>query len=315
MSNLALINGTVKPRGVRIANYLRTTWVFYVMLLPAVMDLLIFHYVPMYGVQIAFRWFKAAFGVTGSEWVGFKYVFQFLDAPNFWPLIRNTLYLSGLCLICTFPVPILLALMVNEQRNVKLKRFTQMITYMPHFISMVAVVGIITFIVDRQSGLLNQLRRLLNLEAMSYLTMESAFRPMYVISEIWQHAGWSAIIYIAALSASDLSIIEAARIDGASRVQKIIYIDIPTIMPTIIVLLVLSTGSLLSVGFEKTYLLQVDLNLGVSEILSTYVYKVGIQQGQFSYTTAIGLFNNVVNAIILVAVNALARRISGSSLW
>ena len=299
----------------RLVRHFKQTWVFYVLLLPALIDVFVFSYIPMYGVQIAFRRYKASMGVWGSPWVGMKYILQFLEAPNFWQLLQNTLYLSGLCLLFTFPTPIILALMLNEQRSLRLKKFTQMITYMPHFISMVAVVGLITFMVDRQSGVVNQIRAMFGLEGVAYMSRADAFRPLYIISEVWQHTGWNAIIYLAALSSCDLEIVEAARIDGANRIQKIIYIDIPTILPTIVVLLIMTAGSLLNVGFEKTYLMQCDLNLNVSEIISTYVYKLGIQQGQFSYTTAIGLFNNVVNGIILILVNALAKRISGSSLW
>lgn len=307
--------GPKRTLGEKIVRHFKRTWVFYVLLLPALIDVFVFHYIPMYGVQIAFRRYKASMGVWGSPWVGMKYIRQFLEAPNFWQLLQNTLYLSGLCLLFTFPIPIVLSIMLNEQRSLKLKKFTQMITYMPHFISMVAVVGLINFMVDRQSGVVNQIRGMFGLEGIAYMSRADAFRPLYIISEVWQHAGWNAIIYLAALASCDVEIVEAARIDGANRIQKIIYIDIPTILPTIVVLLIMNAGSLLNVGFEKTYLMQCDLNINVSEIISTYVYKLGIQQGQFSYTTAIGLFNNVVNGIVLIIVNMLAKRISGSSLW
>lgn len=304
-----------QPISIRAKQYFAKTWVFYVLLVPALLDVLVFQYIPMYGVQIAFRRYKASQGIWGSKWVGLKYILQFMHSPNFWRLIRNSLLLSCYTLLFTFPIPILLAIMINEQRHRKLKRFTQMITYMPHFISMVAVVGILTFMVDRQAGVINQIRALFGKEGIAYMSQASAFRTLYVSSEIWQHSGWNAIIYIAALSTCDPEIVEAARIDGANRIQKILFLDIQIILPTIVVLLVLSTGSLLNVGFEKAFLMQCDLNMNVSEIISTYVYKLGIQQGQFSYTTAIGLFNNAVNGVILIIVNTIAKKLSGTSLW
>lgn len=302
-------------RSVRFRRYIARAWPFYLLILPAFLDVLIFKYFPMYGVQIGFRRYKAAFGIWGSEWVGLKYFQQFLEMPNFWGLIRNTLLLSMYCLVFGFPVPILLALMLNEQRSLRLKKATQMITYMPHFISTVAVVGIIEFMVDRQAGVINVLRGAVGLEGINFMGRSSAFRPMYVISDIWQHTGWSAIIYLAALAGVDTEALEAARIDGADRLQIIRYINIPAILPTIVVMLVLRCGSLLNVGFEKVYLMQNSLNLDVSEIIATYTYRMGILEGQFSYTTAIGLFNNVINAAILVLVNYVSRKISGSALW
>ena len=229
--------------------------------------------------------------------------------------MRNTLLLSFYNLLFGFPIPILLAFMINEIRNVRLKKFTQMITYMPHFISMVAIVGLINLLLDRESGIVNQVIVALGGKSINFMGMSSAYRTIYVASEVWQHAGWGTIIYLSALSAVDVESLEAAKIDGASRLQKIIYIDFPTILPTIVILLILRAGSVLNIGFEKVYLLQNDLNSDVSEVISTYTYRLGILNGQFSYTTAIGLFNNIINAAILVAVNQLSRSLGDTSLW
>lgn len=295
--------------------YMQKNWVFYLLLLPAVIDVLIFCYFPMYGIQIGFRRYKVVDGISGSKWVGLKYFKQFVEMPDFWRLIKNTVSLSGYCLLFGFPLPIILALLLNDQQNRTVKRATQMLTYMPHFISTVAVVGILSFLTDSNAGVLNIIRNRLGLAQFNYQGSSAAFRPMYVISHVWQHTGWNAIMFLAALSSVSIDTLEAARIDGASRIQTNWYINIPAILPTVIVMLVLSTGSLLSVGFEKVYLMQNSLILDVSETISTYTYKMGIQKGQFSYTTAIGLFNNIANAIILVIVNIIARNISGFSLW
>lgn len=299
----------------RLKKYLSQYWVFYLFLLPAVVDVLIFKYFPMYGVQIAFRNYRVKAGIWGSEWVGLKYILQFINSPNFFQIMRNTLLLSFYNVLFGFPVPIILAFMINEIRNNKLKKVTQMITYMPHFISMVAIVGLINLILDREHGLVNILLMLLGNQEISFLSMPSAYRSIYIVSEIWQNAGWGTIIYLAALQGVDMEIVEAARIDGASRLQKIRYIDIPTIAPTIVILLILRVGSVLNIGFEKVYLLQNDLNRDVSEIIATYTYRLGILNGQFSYTTAIGLFNNVINAFFLVVVNSISRRTGETSLW
>ncbi len=269
----------------------------------------------MYGVQIAFRNYRVKAGIWGSEWVGLKYLLQFINSPNFLQIMRNTLLLSFYNLLFGFPIPIILACMINEIRGNKLKKVTQMITYMPHFISMVAIVGLISLVLDREHGIFNILIAALGYEQVSFLSMPSAYRAIYVISDIWQHAGWGTIIYLAALQGVDPEIIEAAKIDGSSRLQKILYIDIPTIAPTIVILLILRVGSVLNIGFEKVYLLQNDLNRDVSEIIATYTYRLGILNGQFSYTTAIGLFNNVVNAFFLIVVNSISRRSGETSLW
>jgi len=300
---------------IKTRHYWKNFWPFYVLLLPALLDTLIFRYLPMYGVQIAFKDFKASSGIWGSEWVGLKHFIRFVTAPNFFTIVSNTFLVSFYQLIFGFGVPIVLAFMINELHSSKMKKLVQMLTYAPHFISMVAIVGLINLFLGRESGIFNLVRAQFGLESVNYIGMASTFRPAYVISGIWQDAGWGTIIYLAALSSLDQEVAEAALIDGAGRLQKIWYIDLPTILPTVVVLLVMSAGNLLSVGFEKVFLMQNSLNKEVSEVISTYTYQLGIRNGQFSYTTAVGLFNSLVNAVLLVVINAAARRLTETSLW
>jgi putative aldouronate transport system permease protein len=310
--------GRLPARGTlrqRFIGYMKQNWIFYLFILPAFLDVLIFRYFPMYGVQIAFRNYKVKKGIWGSEWVGLKYFMQFVQSPNFLQIMRNTLLLSFYNLLFGFPIPILLAFMINEIRHPRLKKVTQMITYMPHFISLVAIVGLINLMLDRSHGIVNLAIGLVGGEAVNFLGMSGAYRTIYIVSEIWQQAGWNTIIYLSALSTVDMESLDAARVDGASRLQKIRYIDFPTILPTIVILLILRAGQVLNIGFEKVYLLQNDLNRDVSEVISTYTYRLGILNGQFSYTTAIGLFNNVINAVILVLVNQVSRTVGETSLW
>lgn len=312
------VNKAVKQKDDRwsaFKRHMKKYWVLYLFLLPAVVDVFIFRYMPINGVQIAFRNYKIKKGIWGSDWVGFKYFIQFFKSPLFWPLMRNTLLISLYDLIFGFPMPILLAFLINEIRSRRAKKLVQMVTYMPHFISMVAVVGLVSLIVDRETGILNVLLRAIGREEVNFLGKSSAYRPIYIISEIWQHMGWNAIIYISALSTVDVEALEAAKVDGANRFQKIIYIDFPTILPTIVILFIMKAGTMLNVGFEKVFLLQNDLTRDVSQVINTFVYEMGILNGQFSYTTAIGLFNNVINAVILVLVNQISRRLSDTSLW
>ncbi len=297
------------------AAYMKRYWPLYLFLLPAVLDVLIFKYLPMYGLQIGFRDYKIRKGIWGSSWVGLKHFTKFVTSPNFWPLLRNTLSISLNSLIWSFPVPIILALMINEIRQPRYKRVVQTITYAPHFLSLVAVIGLIKMLLALDSGILNNLRASLGLDRLNYMAMSSAYQPIYILSGIWQGMGWSSIIYLAALSSIDVEMLEAAQIDGVNRFQKIWYLDLPTIMPTIIILLIMRAGSLLNVGHEKVLLLQNDLIKDVSEIISTFTYKIGIIQAQYSYTTAIGLFNSVVNGIILILVNQISKRVSSTSLW
>lgn len=295
--------------------YWRRYWPYYLFLLPAVLDVLVFHYFPLYGVQIAFKNYKVRAGIWGSEWVGLTHFAKFIESPMFFPLLRNTLLISVQSLIVGFPIPIILALLLNEMRNERVKRVVQTITYAPHFLSTVAVVGLLNLLLARDTGILNLLRDALGMGKLNFLTTPEYFRPIYVLSGVWQNTGWDSIIYLAALAAVDVEIVEAAKIDGTNRLQTIRYIYIPTILPTIVILLIMRSGSLLSVGYEKILLMQNDLIKDVSEVISTYTYRMGIVNAQYSYTTAIGLFNSVVNAVILVTVNFIAGKVNETSLW
>lgn len=285
------------------------------MLLPTVVYFILFSYLPMAGVQIAFRDYKAMSGIWNSEWVGMKHFTRFVNSIQFGTLLRNTLRLSLTSLVVGFPLPIIFALLLNEVKATKLKKVIQNITYAPHFISTVVLVGMVTMFLSPSTGMINYFIQALGGEATDFMGKVNAFVPIYVISGLWQNLGWSAIIYVAALSGVDTQLYDAAKIDGANRLQKIWNIDIPAILPTAVTLLILNCGSILSVGYEKTYLLQNSLNLSVSEIISTYVYKVGLINAQYSYTSAIGLFNSVVNVCMLVIVNTVAKKLSDTSLF
>jgi len=299
----------------QLQKHVLRSWQLYILLLPAVIFVGIFHYVPMYGIQIAFKDFKFTKGIEGSTWIGIQHFERFLTSPNFKTLLTNTLNISLSNLLWAFTPPIILAIMLNELNNPKFKKTVQMITYLPHFLSAVAVCGMITLFTDKDHGIINLLIDAVGGERIGFLTRKEWFVPIMVISGIWEELGWSSIIYVASLSGVDVAVVEASRIDGANRLQKIWYIDIPHLMPTIIILLILRTGSLLSVGYTKVLLLQNSMNLQVSDIISTYVYRMGIGKGQFSYTTAVGLFNSMVNIVILTLVNMFAKKVSDTSLW
>lgn len=286
----------------------------YLLLLPAFAYILIFSYGPMYGVQIAFKDFRTSLGIWNSEWVGLKHFIRFIQFPNFWKIIKNTLFISFYS-IATFPCSIILALLINEIGNNAFKRTVQMITYAPHFISVVVICGMIALFFNYSTGIINNFIEFIGFERVDFLIKPKYFRSIYVWSGVWQEVGWGTIIYLAALSGVNPELIEAARIDGASRLQVIRHVNIPSIMPTIIILLILSCGNVLSVGFEKVYLLQNPLNLDTSQVISTYVYEVGLRGGQFSYSSAIGLFNTVVNILLLLVVNSIARKVSEVSIW
>lgn len=299
----------------RFRVHMKQFWPLYVFILPAFLDVLIFKYIPMEGLQIAFRDYKVKMGIWGSPWVRMKHINRFITSPNFFQLLRNTFLISFYSLIFGFPIPILLALVINEIKNEKYKRFVQTVTYAPHFLSTVALVGLMNLFLARENGIFNVVREALGMEKLNFMAMSSMYRTIYVGSEIWQQTGWNSIIYIAALTSIDVEMLEAAKIDGANRLQKIWYIDLPSILPTVVVMLILRCGSLLSVGYEKVLLMQNDLIKDVSEVIATYNYRIGILKGQFSYTTAIGLFNSVVNCAILLLVNMLSRKVNETSLW
>lgn len=294
-------------------NKVTRNWVLYLFLLPTLIYLLIFNYWPMYGVQIAFRNFKPTKGIWGSPWVGMKNFDKFFHSYMFKDLLTNTIVLSVYQIVASFAFPILLALLLNYCVSNKLRKVTQMVTYAPHFISTVVLVGMLNVFLS-ESGIINHLLNLLGLRSVPFLSDAGMFRHIYVWSYIWQRTGYNSVIYIAALAGVNPELHEAAIVDGANKLQRILHIDLPAIMPTAIILLIMSTGNMLSLGFEKVYLMQNDLNLGVSEIISTYVYKIGLLNAQYSYSTAIGLFNNVINLIVLLTVNKIADKMSGTSL-
>lgn len=290
-------------------------WQLYAFLLIPVALVIIFNYVPMYGITLAFKDYKIKQGILGSPWAGGKYFNQFFSSPNFSLTLKNTLILSLYSLAAGFPMPILLALCLNEVKQQWFKKLVQMVSYAPYFISTVVMVGMLIQLMNVRTGFVNKLISAVGGTPVDFMAVPGLFRTIYVWSGIWQSMGYSAIIYIAALSNADPSLYEAAIIDGASRLQKIVHIDIPTIVPTITLLLIMSLGNVMSVGAEKVYLMQNNLNLLTSEIISTYVYKIGLISGQFSLSTAVGVFNSVINFILIVIVNAIAKRVGETSLW
>lgn len=281
-------------------------WQLYAMLLIPVVITIIYKYIPMYGIQIAFRDFKASQGMWGSEWVGLKWFERFFSSPNCVRMIKNTVLLSLYSLLWSFPIPIILALMINQLRFKRFKRTVQTILYAPHFISIMVVCGMLRIFLSPSGGLIN----LLAGTSIDFLSEASAFRTIYIASGIWQDAGWGIIVYMATLANIDMAHYEAAKIDGASLFQRIRYIDLPELIPTIILMLIMSAGNLMNVGFEKVWLLQTDLNKAASDVIAVYVYQQGIENAKYSYSTAVGLFNTVVNIILLIIVNRIARKVS-----
>lgn len=287
----------------------------YVLLFPSIILLIMFAYIPMLGLVIAFKDYSPANGILNSPWVGFKYFTQFFNSVQFGTTMMNTLKISIYSILVGFPLPILLALLCNQLRAGKFKKVFQVTTYLPHFISTMVMCGIIILFLSPNSGLIANIFRTLGWTMPNLLSKPDSFAGVYVWSDVWQHIGWDSIIYLAALSAIDPTYYEAATMDGASRMQKILNIDLPLLLPTAMILLILRAGSLLSIGFEKVLLLQNPLNLAGSEVISTYVYKVGMQNFQYSYSTAIGLFNTVVNLIILLSVNWFSKRYTKTGLF
>ena len=287
----------------------------YVLLFPSIILLIMFAYIPMFGLVIAFKDYSPANGILNSPWVGFKYFTQFFNSVQFGTTMMNTLKISIYSILVGFPLPILLALLCNQLRAGKFKKVFQVTTYLPHFISTMVMCGIIILFLSPNSGLIANIFKSLGWTMPNSLSKPDSFAGVYVWSDVWQHIGWDSIIYLAALSAIDPTYYEAATMDGASRMQKILNIDLPLLLPTAMILLILRAGSLLSIGFEKVLLLQNPLNLAGSEVISTYVYKVGMQNFQYSYSTAIGLFNTVVNLIILLSVNWFSKRYTKTGLF
>lgn len=296
----------VKPlkHGKSLGRRILENWQLYLMLLIPIAITIVYKYIPMYGIQIAFRNYKPAQGFFGSKWVGLDWFERFFTAPTFGRMIKNTVLLSTLSLLFSFPVPILLALAINQLRFKRYKRVVQTVLYAPHFIAIMVVCGMIRIFLSPYGGLIN----LIFGNQIDYMTLPEAFRPIYIISGIWQDAGWGTIIYLATLSAVDPGLYEAAKIDGASMFQRIRVIDVPELIPMVILQLIMAVSGIMSVGFEKVFLLQTQLNKATSDVIAVYVYEQGIVDHAYSYSTAIGLFNTVINIILLVVVNKIAKK-------
>lgn len=292
-------------------------WQLLLLLLLPLAWYIIFCYVPMFGVQLAFKNYKVKLGIWGSPWADplFKQFSRYFSSYYAWDTIWNTLAINLGCLAIGFPAPILLALILNEINNIRFRKVLQNVTYIPYFLSIVVVVSMLKLFCDEKYGVINILLQSMNMNAIPLMESEKFFRPLYVLSNVWQNMGWNAIIYIAALAGIDTALYEAATIDGATRWQKILHVSIPCILPTIVTMFILRMGQLMTIGFEKALLMQNDLNIGASEIISTLVYKNGIQKGDYSYATAVGLMNSVVNLILIVTANTICRRTLDESLW
>lgn len=309
-------NAHEAPYGKRLLRDVRKNYPLYLLALPAVIVIFLLNYMPMYGIVMAFQDFRPVRGFFGSRWVGFANFERFFNSYQFVDLLKNTLGLSLMNLLFTFPVPIFLAIMINQVYRPRLKKTIQTVVYLPHFIATVVLVSMMQVLFNTRTGLYGVIAGMLGIENPTNLfALKSAFRPMFIGASIWQNAGWDSIIYIAALTSIDPSLYEAATVDGATKAQRVWHIDVPSILPTMVTLLIMRCGSIMNVNFDRTYLLQNDLNIGISEIISTYEYKIGLAQGQFSYSAAIGLFNNVINLVLLLIVNKISKEASGTGLW
>lgn len=307
-------NKSISP-GAFVANELKRHWQLYVMLILPLTYLIIFAYIPMGGVIIAFKDYSIRGGIWGSDWVGFEHFINFFKTPDFVKLLRNTLILSLYNLVITFPMPIILALAVNELKSKAYKKVVQMVTYMPYFISTVVLVGTMKNIFSPRTGLINNIIALFGGAQTDFMGNPDLFRTMYVWSGVWQGMGYSAVIYIAALANVDSSQVEASLMDGAGRFARVWHVDLPAIMPTIVIQLILAVGSVMSLGYEKVFLMQNPVNTEVSEVISTFVYKRGIAGFQYSYSAAVGLFNSVVNLVLIALANVFAKKVGETSLW
>jgi len=313
-----MLQDKVNPKKVPLSkrlNPILRNWELYVMFSFVLAYFIIYHYWPMYGVQIGFRKFNGVDGILGSQWRGFYYFELFINSAYFFQTVSNTFLLSVYQLSLSFPAQIILALMMNELRSKALKKTVQTVTYAPHFISMVVMCSMVTLFLSPTTGVINKAIEALGGKAIYFLAEPKYFKTIYVLSGVWQSTGWGSIIYMATLAGIDPQIHEAAIIDGASRLQRIWHVNIPGILPTAVILLIMSCGSIMSVGFEKVYLLMNDRNLEAAEIISTYTYKRGLIDQNYSLSTAVGLMNSVVNMILLVTVNTISRKVGESSLW
>lgn len=290
-------------------------WQFYLIILLPLAYVIIFNYVPMYGILMAFERFSPVKGIFGSPWVGLQNFQQFFSSPSSLNIIWNTLIIGLYSLIAGFPLPIILAVALNEVGSKKFKKTVQMVTYAPYFISTVVIVGLILQVTDMRTGVINQFRMAMGMEAINFMGDPKLFSSIYVWSGVWQGAGYSAIIYLAALSGVDKEVQEAALVDGVTRIRRIWHVDLPAIRPQIIILLIFNVGSVMNVGYEKIYLMQNSMNLAASEVISTFVYKVGLQNADYGFSTAVGLFNSIISVILLTSTNFISKKVSETSLW
>lgn len=304
-----------RSRWRKFTSYMVSHWELYLFILPALVYIIMYCYYPMYGVQIAFKDFRIAKGIGGSEWVGLKHFEKFLTNPQSKNLIINTLRLSIYGDLVGFPMAIIFALVLNELPSKRFKSVTQTVSYAPHFISTVVICSMISMFLRKDGGLVNNIIGIFGVGPYDFLSKANWFPSIYVWTNVWQGLGWSTIIYMSALAGIDQEIHEAAMIDGASRLQRIWHINLPGILPTICILLILNMGGVMSVGFEKAFLLQNDLNSATSEIISTFTYKMGMKSRQYSYSSAIGLFNSAINMVLLLVTNAITRKLSNTSLF
>lgn len=300
---------------IRMKKSVMTDWQLYVLILPTLIYVLIFNYIPMYGLQIAFKDYNPSRGFADSPWIGFQYFIKFFKNYQFWPIMRNTLVLGFYGLIAGFFPPIILAILLHNTMCKKFKSFVQTISYAPHFISVVVMSGMIILMLSPSAGVINSIIAALGGEKISFMSNAKLFPHIYVWSGVWQGIGWSSIIYLSALAGADQQLYEAAKVDGANRLQRIIHLDIPTLLPTAIIMLIMNCGSIMSSNTQKVLLLQNSMNLSTSEIIGTFVHKSGMMNMQYGYSSAVGLFQTIVNVIMLVSVNKISGRLSETSLW
>lgn len=299
----------------RLWKNMKKHWILYVMILPVVAYYVVFAYTPIYGIQLAFKNYVVKQGIWGSPWIGLEHFTRFFHSYNFGLLLKNTIGISIYSLVVGFPIPILFALMLNYLKNRFLKKSVQMVSYAPYFISTVVMCGMIVIFLNPDTGIFNTVRKLFGMAPLDFLGQPEYFKSIYVWSGVWQGMGWSSIIYISALSGVDYQLHEAAIVDGANKVQRILHVDIPSIKPTIVMLFILQMGSLMSVGFEKVFLMQNTLNKQMASVISTYVYEVGLINSDYGYSTAIGLFNSVINIVLIIAANQVCKKMTNESLF
>lgn len=306
-----------RSKGFQLLHSIKKHWMLIAMVLPAVIWCAVFRYGPMYGLLIAFQRYRIGQPIASvdSRWVGFLQFQKFFDHPQFWQLLRNTLTISLLQIVIVFPIPIIFALLLNEVRNPHVKKLVQTVSYLPHFVSMVAVVSMLSLLLNPDTGIVNRILNFFGHESIYFLGKPEWYYPVYILSDIWQSFGFSSIIYISALSSVPQELYESASIDGASRFKQILHVSLPSILPTIIIMLILKCGGLLSVGYEKALLLQNSATNSVADIISTFTYRVGLVQANYSFGTAVDLFTSVINCILLFTVNKISSKVSDTALW